>query len=165
MSSKNNARPSEQRWVDPTLADYEKALEALSGGKLPTAHKLFQSVAESAEQTDLAARARGFAELCARRLEEATAPEDPYLEAVFAKNQGRLEDARDLCARGGRKGKDDRFAYLAASVEALDGNDEEAVRQLQQAIELNPKNRVHAFHDSDFQSLRGLEEFDALYAD
>jgi hypothetical protein len=31
---------------------------------------------------------------------------------------------------------------------------DEAVQALAKAVELNPKNRIHAFHDADFAELR-----------
>ena len=56
--------------------------------------------------------------------------------------------------RGGRQTRDERFAYLAASIHALREDHEAALRLLDHSIELNPKNRVHAFHDPDFATLR-----------
>jgi hypothetical protein len=82
---------------------------------------------------------------------------------VVAKNRGDYAAVLEVCARGGRRGKDERFAYLAASALALSGDLDEAVKVLQQAIELNPENRVHAFHDPDFRVLRGHAGFDGLY--
>ena len=56
--------------------------------------------------------------------------------------------------QGCRDQKDERFAYLAASIHAAEGRTEEAAQALSRAIDLNPKNRVHAFHDPDFAELR-----------
>jgi uncharacterized membrane-anchored protein len=164
MSSKRSVTPNKP-WVDPALSDYESGLQALFGGKIAAARKHFEAVVASAEQPEIRARATSYLELCARRESTVAPPDDPYLEAVAAKNDGDFDAARDLASRGGRKGKDERFAYLAAAVEALSGNTAEAVRQLQQAIEMNAENRIHAFHDSDFQSLRGEPGFDELYSD
>jgi tetratricopeptide (TPR) repeat protein len=79
---------------------------------------------------------------------------DPFLQAVFEKNRGNLAAALDLCRKEGREQKDERFAYLAASIHAVEGRLEEAVQALSRAIELNPRNRVHAYHDPDFAEIR-----------
>ena len=63
---------------------------------------------------------------------------DPYLTAVVAKNRGDLEAAMESCNRGGLKGKDARFAYLAAAIEGLRGNQDEAAKLLLKAIEMDP---------------------------
>ena len=59
--------------------------------------------------------------------------------------------------------KDERFAYLAASIHAAEGRTDEAAKALSRAIELNPKNRVHAFHDPDFAELRGTRDHRQLF--
>ncbi|REK00442.1 MAG: hypothetical protein DWQ36_23020 [Acidobacteria bacterium] len=149
-------------YVDPAIGAYEQGLKAFFGGKFDKAAKHFEEVQEAAEQTDLVARARTFANASLQRLEDPVETDDPFLEAVVAKNRGDLETAMDLCTRGGRKGKDERFAYLAASVEALRENHADAVSMLQQAIELHPENRIHAQHDPDFDALREVDEFRAV---
>lgn len=41
-----------------------------------------------------------------------------------------------------------------ASIHAVENRLDEAVQALTKAIELNPKNRIHAFHDADFAEIR-----------
>ena len=88
---------------------------------------------------------------------------DPFLRAVYERNRGNLEEALALCTAGGRHGKDDRFAYLAAAIHALRGESVDAARLLSAAIELDPKNRIHAYHDADFEELRSDEEYSSLF--
>lgn len=151
-------------YVDPGVAPYEQALEAFYGGKYDKAEKLFEQAQTETEQSDLAARARTFGLACRQRIEDAPAADDPFLEAVVAKNRGDLDEVMDMCSRGGRRGKDERFAYLAASVAALRGETEDAVTLLRQAIEMNEENRVHAYHDPDFDGVREDESFQQLIA-
>jgi len=73
---------------------------------------------------------------------------------VFEKNRGNYDRALTLAKKGGRSSKDERFAYLEASIHSLEERLDEAAEALQRAIELNGKNRVHAFHDPDFAPLR-----------
>lgn len=163
LSSKDGMGYKEP-YVDPTLTEYEAGLEAYHAGKWSVAAKKFNQVVEGSDQSDVSSRARIYLAACEERSGGADADiDDPYLEAVAAKNRGEYDVALELCGRGGRRGKDERFAYLAASALALSGETEEAIKVLLQAIEMEPDNRIHAYHDPDFASLEGEPEFDALY--
>ncbi len=145
------------------LDDYAEALRLLSEQQWSEAAERLEKVVAAADNVQLADRARQNLEVCRERLSEAAPPEDRYLQAVFEKNRGNLEAALELCPKS-RVAKDERFAYLAASIEALSGAEEQALKHLATAIRLDPKNRVHAFHDPDFRSLRGKEGFSSLVA-
>jgi tetratricopeptide (TPR) repeat protein len=160
------AGPPKQREVriDPAIEVFASGLEAFHARKWDKAKAAFERVLAESDQTDLLSRARLYRDQTALRASAAPAEaSDPYLEAVVAKNRGDYATVLEICARGGRRGKDERFAYLAASALALSGELDEAVEVLQQSIELNPENRVHAFHDPDFRVLRGHAGFDAIY--
>lgn len=149
---------------EPMLETYEKGLEALHGGKKDRAEKLLTQVAEECDQPELAERARQYLRAIGVREEaEGVEPEDEFLAAVFEKNRGNHERALELAEKGGRAGKDDRFAYLAASVHATEERLDQAARHLEKAIELNKKNRVHAFHDPDFAPLRKSQDHGRLF--
>jgi tetratricopeptide (TPR) repeat protein len=162
LSSKDGLGYKEP-YVDPTLTEYEAGLQAYYAGKWSVAAKKFDQVAAQSDQPDIVSRARIFLTACQEHDAGEEVSEDPYLDAVAAKNRGEYDAALELCARGGRRGKDERFAYLAASALALDEQTEEAIKVLLQAIEMEPQNRIHAFHDPDFASLKGEPGFDALY--
>ena len=153
--------------ADPVLGIYEQGLRDLHAGKWRQAAASFEKVVAESDQTDLAERARQFLATCARRREAAgegaAGKADPYLEAVVAKNRGDLERALEISREGGRSKKDERFAFLAAGIYALEEREDEAVQALAVAMELNPKNRVHAFHDPDFASLRDKPEHAHLF--
>jgi tetratricopeptide (TPR) repeat protein len=145
---------------DPALEAFTEGLQALQKKDWSGAAKLFESALEQSDRSDLSARARQFLTTARQHLpgkpaaKEKEEDGDPFLQAVFEKNRGNLAAALDLCRKEGREQKDERFAYLAASVHAAEGRMEEAVQALNRAIELNPKNRVHAYHDSDFAEIR-----------
>lgn len=147
--------------ADPALGKFEKALEYLHKGDHKKAAKAFEKVLESTDGRQLRARARQYLDICRRHLENEQDSEDPYLLAVYEKNRGAFEKA-DALARQGGDG-DERYVYLRASIQALQGHDD-AVTTLARAIELNPRNRVHAFHDPDFEELRQDEAFADLLA-
>lgn len=155
--ARSSSKPavSSSAGADPALAVYEKALGALRDEDWAGAAELFRETLEQADRSDLEDRARQYLTVCKRLLGETPPPDgDPFLWAVFEKNRGDLDAALALCREAGRDQKDDRFAYLAASVQALQGRMDEAAQSLSRAIDLNPKNRVHAYHDSDLSELR-----------
>jgi tetratricopeptide (TPR) repeat protein len=152
---------------DPLVKVYEKGVQAMHNGEWRTAKSQFQKVVAETDRAQLRSRARRLLAVCAERAAARSGDEgqaeDPFLQAVFERNRGNLEEALSICARGGRQSKDERFAYLAASVHALQGDEESALRFLSLAIEMEPKNRVHAFYDPDFARLRGHAEFARLF--
>lgn len=151
--------------ADPLLEHYESGLRAMYRQRWAEAAKHFAQVAESDER-DLAGRARQLLATCRAKQEDGADDlhgEDPFLLAVVHKNNGELEEALQICARGGRQSKDERFAYLAASIHALRGEAEEAAKYLELAIALQPKNRIHAYHDADFASVREDAAFSRLF--
>ena len=150
---------------DPMLSTFEKALKAMQGGKWETAAKGFETVAQGSEQIDLAARARQFLNYCHRQMEAASSTvEDPYLMAVILRNKGELEKALELCTKGKGHEKDEGFAYLAASILALQGDLDASAGSLGRAIELNPKNRIQAGYDADFEELRAADAYSSIFA-
>jgi tetratricopeptide (TPR) repeat protein len=159
--------------VDSSLKAYTQALEALHRKSWSKAAKLFATVVESADLPEVRERARQYLAACRQQeaLQEAKTgkqphegePEDPYLRAVFEKNRGDLAAAFALCRQGARDQKDERFAYLAASIHAVEGRIDEAAQALGRAVELSSKNRIHAFHDPDFAELRGNPSFRHLF--
>lgn len=151
--------------LDPALEGYEKAVETVHKGKWKEAAKLFEKVLEETDQPELAERARQYLALCHNRTDETPddAADDPYLRAVFLKNRGQLDEALKLATTGGRNDSDERFAYLAASIHALQEDDEKARKALEKAIELDPAHRVHAYHDPDFAQIRQDEQLADLF--
>ncbi len=142
------------------LKDFEEGLKALYGKKWAPAAKSFQIVIENVQRAEVVARARQLLAACETRLDRTPSEEesDRYLKAIFLRNQGDLDSALEICTRDGTAGEDGRFAYLAASIHAVQGRSEEARKALSNAIELNPASRVHAYHDPDFDELREAGE-------
>jgi len=163
LASKEGAVTT-QAGIDPLVETFEKALKALHKSKWAEAEKLFQKVISEGDLPDLAGRARQYLEICRAQQAEVVdeREEDPFLAAVFLRNRGELDAALKACD-GAERSKDERFVYLAASIHALQERREEAAEMLARAIELNPENRVHAFHDPDFAQLRKQQELAHLF--
>ncbi len=163
-----SAPPSGPRpGADPLVEQLTKGLAHLQKQEWSKAAAQLEKVV-AGDEPSLAARARQFLAICRQRLAEtdgapAAEPGDPFIEAVMLRNQGDGHGALELARRGGRDKKDDRFAFLVASIHAAEGRLDEAAKALSQAIELNPKNRVHAFHDADFIELRRHAEHRQLF--
>jgi tetratricopeptide (TPR) repeat protein len=151
---------------DPEVKLLEKGVRALHQEKWSEAEKTLQKVIDSTNVASIAQRARRYLAICRQRSGKGKRRKkaDAFLEAVYERNRGNLEKAMDICTRGGRRGKDERFAYLAAAIESARGNVDEAAKLLATAIEMNPGNRVHAFHDPDFEVLRSHPEHAALFS-
>lgn len=154
--------------ADPALDAFAKGLAALQKKQWSQAAEHLEKAIAETDLPELKDRAR---QLLAATRREQTGPagegkgkskpaeEDPFLQAVFEKNRGDLKAALELCRKAGRDQKDDRFAYLAASIQAVEGRLDEAVQTLTRAIELNSRNRVHAFHDPDFAEIRRNRDY------
>jgi tetratricopeptide (TPR) repeat protein len=164
LTSKDG-RPATGIRSDPALEHFAAALKDLWAGRFEKAASGFERVVAEADQPEVAERARQLGAAAGRHLAaaEPAAEIDPFLEAVAAKNRGELDAALKLCAQGGRASKDERFAFLAASVHALAEREKEAAEALAKAVELEPKNRVHAYHDPDLAALREKKEHAHLF--
>ncbi len=144
------------------LDRFGKALELLQASDWAKAAALFKDVIAQTEGIHLRDRARQMLAICEHQLADDVEVADPYLGAVFEKNRGNLDEAMALIEKAGTD--NERFAFLAASVLSLKGDIDEALEHLDNAIRLEPKNRVHAYHDPDFRELREHEEFQSLVA-
>lgn len=148
---------------DAALDSFEKALELVHGGKWKKAAEALESVIKESDTPELIDRARQFLHVCQSELDGEPEIDDPYLAAVVHKNRGDLEGARKLVEKQGKATeKEEKFAYLLASLHALQGDEDDAIQVLGKAIQLDPRNRVQAYHDPDFKELRELEDFQKL---
>lgn len=149
---------------DPIVEQFEQAMGHLQAKKWKKAQTELEKIASTSDVPEVAERARLMLRVCEARLSgDPEVPEDPFLAAVFEKNRGNYDAALKLCQQGGRSGKDERFAYLAASIHALADEPDEAVAALQAAVQLNPTNRIYAFHDPDFESVLDRPELEQLF--
>jgi len=164
--AKTKKKTTTKQSKDPqreAMKAFERGLDLLYKKKWAAADKVFAVVVEQQPGTTVAERAKRFRDVCANRSADSKVG-DSYLNAVFLKNAGDFEASMEYCNRGGLKGRDERYAYLAASLQVLQENHEEGAKLLLRAIELNPANRVHAAHDSDFLSLSSNPDFAEIFA-
>lgn len=157
--------------VDPMIEMYAQGLAALQQKKYAKASELLEKVLAESDRLDLRDRARQLLAASREKAAEETggkakdktregaSPEesDPFLQAVFEKNRGNHAAALEIARQ--HEQKDERFAYLVAAIHAAENRLDEAARALGHAAELNPKNRIHAYHDSDFAELRKNKDY------
>ena len=165
---KTTAPRSQAAAGDPGLDAFTEGLAALQGKNWAKAVEHLQKAVELADRSELRDKARQLLVIPRQKVAEqggkAKEPEvDPYLTAVYQKNRGDLQAALEISRKGGQDQKDDRFAYLVASIHAVEDRIEEAAQALAKAVELNPKNRIHAFHDPDFAELRKNRDYRPLF--
>lgn len=165
--TQRRSQTSTQTAADPALEALTKGLAALQKKDWQRAANFLEKAVAQADRPELRERARQFL-AASRQKAQAEEPkparrDDPYLQAVYEKNCGNFKEAMEICRRGGRDQKDERFAYLVASIHALENRLEEAAQGLAKAVELNPKNRIYAFHDSDFAELRKNRDYRSLF--
>jgi tetratricopeptide (TPR) repeat protein len=163
LSAKDSVGPARLA-NDPQVILLEKGVKLLHSEKWREAQKVFSQVAEQTDVTSVGEQARRYLAVCTEKLKKGRkGPVDPFLQAVYERNRGNLDAALEICASGGRRSKDERFAYLAAAIHAVREELDEAAKFLELAIELNSGNRVHAHHDADFDSLRSHPEHSTLF--
>lgn len=150
---------------DPALDALTEGLAALQGKDWKKAAERLEKAVELADRPELRERARQFLAACRQKAGEGEETEkvDPFLQAVYEKNRGDHRAALEISRKGGRDQKDDRFAYLVAAIHAAEDRIEEAAQALAKAVELNSKNRIHAFHDPDFAELRKNRDYRPLF--
>ena len=151
-------RPDRRGSPPSRRKDWKKAVE------------LFEQAVEQSDRPEVKDRATQFLTVSRQKVGPARAKpakeasdRTPTSRRVYEKNRGNLAEALEISRKGGRDQKDERFAYLAASIHAVEDRLDEAAQALARAIELNPKNRIHAFHDPDFAELRKNRDLRPLF--
>lgn len=156
-----------QRELSAARREYEKAIEAFHKRKLDEAAVHFEAVIERhPDEKELVDRSRMYLAACRGRVKKReaspTAPEEIFHAAVFEKNRGNVSRALELLSGSDGVSADGRVHYLAACCHALQGNSEQALSQLRKAIDVEPRNRIHARLEVDLSSLRSTMAFQEL---
>ncbi len=147
------------------LRTFTTALEQFHRGAYGDALEALRSLdAISAEEPELAGRARVYAAVCERKLRgeihEPRTAEDRFHLGVARANEGRLDEALRLIEQAIQEDpRHPGYLYARASVRALQGNAEAAAADLRKAIELEPRLRYQAANDPDFQLVRDNPRF------
>jgi tetratricopeptide (TPR) repeat protein len=170
QKGKEKAAPFAPPKVDPAFAqavqNYETGLRALQERKYDKAKASLEKVITSSYR-ELADRARVHLSTVNQHLQKTTtsfkSPEEHYDYAVSLMNNGDLEGARAHIEKIVKQSPEADYAYYGLSLlDCLAGRSEDALRNLEQAIRLNPRNRLQARNDSDFQNMADDPRFTEL---
>ena len=147
------------------VSRYEKGLKALQRRNYETAATAFRQVLEQfPEEQELHERARLYLNVCERETDPpAKTPrsvDERILAATLALNRRDVDEALSLLRHtASSHPKHDHIQYMLALAHALRDDVETAAKHLEQAIALNPGNRLQAQQEADFDSIRGTRPF------
>jgi tetratricopeptide (TPR) repeat protein len=141
----------------PVFQHYQAAVQLVQQGKFERAIAAFEKVIPSAPP-EIAERCRMYVSSCRRQLEKDNlaflTPGERYDYAVSQINTGDFEEAANQLKGILADDANADFAYYGlALLYAITGKTQDCLDSLSQAIELNPKNRLQARSDNDFQSM------------
>ncbi|HUA92621.1 MAG TPA: hypothetical protein VL991_08650 [Terracidiphilus sp.] len=160
------ARPDGHSTSGPAYQHYQAAVQLLQQGKYDKALAALEKLLPEAP-IELKDRCQMYIQTCQRQLEKPAltflTPEEHYDYAVSQLNTGFYEDARDQFNHilAGYPAADYVF-YGLAVLDAVTGRAQECLSNLARAIELNPRNRLQARVDNDFQSMLDDPRFTEL---
>jgi tetratricopeptide (TPR) repeat protein len=136
---------------------YQAALQLLQQAKYERALAAFEKLSSTAPLT-LQERCKIYIATCQRQLDQHklafASPEEHYDYAVARLNNGDYEEAREHFNRIlAEDPAADYVFYGLALLNAITGQSQECLSNLARAIELNPRNRLQARVDNDFQNM------------
>jgi tetratricopeptide (TPR) repeat protein len=148
------------------LHHYESALQLLQQGKYERALAAFEKLLPNAPP-ELLERCRMYVATCRRQIErphlDFATPEERYDYAVAQLNRGFYDEAREQLNAVVRHDNSAEFAFYGlALLDSITGRSQECLANLARAIELNPRNRLQARTDGDFQSMADDPRFTEL---
>ena len=142
---------------NPAFQQYQAAVQQLQQGKYDKALAAFEKLLPHAPP-EILERSRMYIATCRRQLDQAhlafQTPAERYDYAISQLNQGYYEEAREQF--NGVIADDPRADYAFYGLAVLDsitGHPQDCLDNLARAIDLNPKNRLQARSDNDFQSM------------
>jgi outer membrane protein assembly factor BamD (BamD/ComL family) len=143
--------------TEPVFQHYQSAVQLLQQGKYEKALNMLEKLLPEAP-AEIQDRCRMYISACRRQLEKAglsfLTPEEHYDYAISQLNTGYYEEAREQFngILNAHPNADYAF-YGLAVLGAITGNIQDCLYNLARAIELNPKNRLQARADNDFQNM------------
>lgn len=148
------------------IQHYETAVRLMREGKYEKAKAALEALLSS-DAGDLVDRARVHLTACERQMKKSAisfrSPEEQYDYAISLLNTGYYEDAREQFEAILKKHSSADYAHYGLAVlYSMTGRAEDCLEQLARAIELNPRNRIQARLDSDFQEMSDDPRFTEL---
>jgi len=141
----------------PLFQQYQAAIQLLQQGKYDKALAAFEKLQPNAP-FEIVERVRMYIQTCRRQLEKQglafQTPEERYDYAVSLLNGGYFEESGNQLRGILSDFPDADYAYYGlALLDAAIGRVQGCLDNLSKAIDLNPKNRLQARSDNDFQNM------------
>jgi len=141
----------------PVSQQYQAAVQLVQQGKFEKAIAAFEKLLPVAP-AEIAERSRMYIATCQKQLDRHglafVTPEERYDYAVSQLNAGDFEEATNQLKGILTDHPDADFAYYGLAVlYSITGRTQDCLDSLSKAIEMNPKNRLQARSDNDFQSM------------
>jgi tetratricopeptide (TPR) repeat protein len=148
------------------LVRYEAAIHLLQQGDYAKAHAAFDKLLLTSP-SELADRIRMYINACLLQITKGTTTfsshEEQYDYAISLLNDGQYEDARSHFKQILIAHPSADFAFYGLAVLAsMTGDSHECLEHLTSAIKHNPRNRIQARADSDFQDMADDPRFTEL---
>jgi tetratricopeptide (TPR) repeat protein len=148
------------------LSMYEDALRLMQKGQFDKAHQAFDKML-LASPGDLADRIRMYINACLLQVSKGatsfTSHEERYDYAISLLNLGQYDDASEhFKAILAENDKADYAFYGLAVLASMTGDGNTCLEHLAEAIRQNPRNRIQARADSDFQDMADDPRFTEL---
>jgi tetratricopeptide (TPR) repeat protein len=148
------------------LANYEAAIRLMQEAKYDKARTAFEKLLHTGAG-DLAERIRMYMNACEAQASKGknafSNTEERYDYAVSLLNDGNYEDARghfqEILKQDGNA---DYAFYGLAVLSSMTGDSQTCLEHLTEAIRRNPRNRIQARADSDFQDMADDPRFTEL---
>jgi len=142
---------------DPVFQHYQSAVQLLQQGKYEKALGILEKLLPEAP-AEIQDRCRMYIATCRRQMEKSSlsflTPEEHYDYAISLLNTGYYEEAREQFGHILTAHPNADYAFYGLAVlEAITGRSQDCLSNLGRAIEMNPKNRLQARADNDFQNM------------
>lgn len=143
--------------LGPVIQHYQAAIQLLQDAKYERAKAAFEKLLSTAPP-EFSERIRMYVTTCDRQLQSHSlafdTPEERYDYAISQLNTGYYEEAREqlnLVLKDNPRA--DYAFYGLAVLDSITGRAQECLDHLGSAIEINPRNRLQARTDGDFQNM------------
>ncbi|MDR3746062.1 MAG: hypothetical protein P4K80_08035 [Acidobacteriaceae bacterium] len=148
------------------LSNYEAALRLMQNGKFDQASEALRLLLPTSP-ADLTERIRMYINACAQQIvkEKKTflSGEEQYDYAISLLNEGHYDDARSQLQQIASETPQADYAFYGLAVLAsMTGDSHHCLEHLTESIRLNPRNRIQARADSDFQDMADDPRFTEL---
>jgi tetratricopeptide (TPR) repeat protein len=156
-SAQEVAKPAARANHGAAFQHYQAAVQLVQQGKYDKAMGALEKLLPTAPP-EIVERCRMYVATCQRQLEHQAlkfaSPEERFDFAVAKLNGGDYEDARQhLDAVLADRPEADYAYYGLAVLDSITGRSQDCLTNLARAMELNPRNRLQARSDNDFQNM------------